>query len=122
MIEDWCRIQPALQCDQLPDCTVYALHVRGTAFLWHQACTSIDLLLQESYIYMATLCKCGWPLFMVILGTAIFASCNYSFRSVTRKYWLRMHESAPVMRGDRPQCVSGAVHGGSAAAGGDLHP
>lgn len=38
MTGNWCRIQPALQCDQLPDCTVYALHVRGTAFLWHQVC------------------------------------------------------------------------------------
>lgn len=31
-----CRITPALQCEQLASCRAYALHVKGTAFLWHQ--------------------------------------------------------------------------------------
>ena len=35
-----CRIQPALSCEQFPSCSVYALHVKGTAFLWHQVSSS----------------------------------------------------------------------------------
>ncbi|CAL5221610.1 g3830 [Coccomyxa viridis] len=40
------RITPALQCEQLASCRVYALHVRGTAFLWHQVrCMAAVLLM-----------------------------------------------------------------------------
>lgn len=36
LVLSWCRIEPALDCVQLTTCRVYALHVKGTAFLWHQ--------------------------------------------------------------------------------------
>jgi hypothetical protein len=103
MTANCCRIQPALQSDQLPDCTVYALRVRGTAFLWHQVCTFHHLLLQASSIPLAAWCKWGWPLVMLIMMHSNLCELQLLSQECDQEHWPRMHDSAPVMRGDRFQ-------------------